>query len=112
VASYPPRHGDVQTTDIRVCYEKLHLPVPNIAMYLTRMTETKPPKALRKGDNYNLTRAARTDLDAKYGIHPTIVQVSKLLTDLPTRSPIWRRRSSSARRLTATTSAPTARASS
>src|SRR5882672_8577338 len=72
-----------KTGDIRGCYEQLHLPMPNIAMYLTRMTNTKPAKALRKGDNYNLTRDARTDLDAKYGIHPTIQAVSKLLADLP-----------------------------
>jgi hypothetical protein len=76
-----------KTTDIRGCYEMLHLPPPNVAMYLIRMTETKPPKALRKGDNYNLTRIARVDLDAKYGVHPTIVQVSKLLTDLPDQVP-------------------------
>jgi len=76
-----------KTGDIRGCYEQLHLPMPNIAMYLTRMTNTKPAKALRKGDNYNLTRDARTDLDAKYGIHPTIQAVSKLLADLPDKVP-------------------------
>lgn len=76
-----------KTTDIRACYEKLHLPVPNISMYLTRMTEASTAKALKKGDNYNLTRAARTDLDAKYGIHQSIIQVSKLLSDLPDKIP-------------------------
>jgi hypothetical protein len=76
-----------KTGDIRGCYEQLHLPLPNIAMYLTRMTESKPPKALRKGDSYNLTRDARTDLDTKYGIHPSIQAVSKLLTDLPDKVP-------------------------
>jgi hypothetical protein len=76
-----------KTTDVRACYEKLHLPVPNIAMYLARMTEASPAKALRKGDNYNLTRAARTDLDAKYGIHQSIIQVSKILADLPDKIP-------------------------
>jgi len=76
-----------KTTDIRACYEKIHLPVPNIAMYLTRMTETKPAKALRKGDNYNLARAARADLDSKYGVHQSIIQVSKLLSDLPAKIP-------------------------
>lgn len=76
-----------RTSDIRGCYEQLHLPVPNVAMYLTRMTETRPAKALRKGDAYNLTRDARTDLDAKYGIHPSIQAVSKLLTDLPEKVP-------------------------
>jgi hypothetical protein len=76
-----------KTTDVRACYKKRHLPVPNIAMYLARMTEASPAKALRKGDNYNLTRAARTDLDAKYGIHQSIIQVSKILADLPDKIP-------------------------
>lgn len=76
-----------KTGDIRGCYEQVHLPVPNVAMYLTRMTETKPPKALRKGDSYNLTREARADLDKKYSIHPSIQAVSKLLTDLPDKVP-------------------------
>lgn len=76
-----------KTGDIRGCYDQLHLPVPNIAMYLARMTETKPPKALRKGDSYNLTRESRADLDKKYGIHPSIQAVSKLLADLPDKVP-------------------------
>jgi hypothetical protein len=76
-----------KTTDIRACYEKLHLPVPNVAMYLTRMTETSPARALRKGDNYNLTRAARADLDGKYGVHQSIIHVSKILADLPNKIP-------------------------
>ena len=75
------------TGDIRRCYEQLHLPVPNIAMYLTRMRETKPPKAMRKGDSYHLTRDARTDLDAKYGIHHSVVTVSRILADLPAQVP-------------------------
>lgn len=82
------RHMNVfSTTDIRDCYDGLHLPVPNVAMYLSRMTETKPPKALREGNNYKLTRAGRTDLDSKYGVHQTFVHVSKLLNDLPGKVP-------------------------
>jgi hypothetical protein len=75
------------TGDIKGCYEQLHLPVPNIAMYLTRMKESKRPKAMRKGDNYHLTRDARTDLDAKHGIHHSVVAVNKILTDLPAQVP-------------------------
>lgn len=71
------------TTDIRGCYDRLHLPSPNIAMYLIRMSETKPPKVLRQGNVYKLARVARIDLDSKYGAHPSFVQVSKLLGDLP-----------------------------
>jgi hypothetical protein len=75
------------TADIRSCFEKLHIPAPNVAMYLTRMTETRPVKALREGNSYKLTRAGRTDLDAKYGLHQSVVQVSKLLTHLPGKVP-------------------------
>ena len=76
-----------KTGDIRACFEKLHLPVPNIAMYLIRMTETKPPKTLRESDTYKLSRAARTDLDAAYGMQQSFAQVSKLLSDLPETVP-------------------------
>lgn len=75
------------TSEIRGCYDKLHIPVPNIAMYLTRMTESKPPKAIREGNSYKLTRAGRSDLDAKYVVHQTFVQVSKLLGELPGKVP-------------------------
>jgi hypothetical protein len=37
-------HRDMDTfstTAIRECYDKLHIPPPNIAMYLTRLTETE-----------------------------------------------------------------------
>src|SRR5262249_17767797 len=67
--------------------ERLHLPVPNIAMYLGRMTQTKPPKALRENDKYKLSRSARTDLDAVYGMHESFIQVSTLLSNLPDKVP-------------------------
>jgi hypothetical protein len=76
-----------KTADIRDCFLRLHIPVPNIAMYLSRMTESKPPRALREGDTYKLARTARTDLDASYGMHRSFVQVSKLLADLPNKVP-------------------------
>jgi hypothetical protein len=36
---------------------------------------------------YTLGRAIRTELDAKYGTHHSVVQVSKLLSDLPGKIP-------------------------
>jgi hypothetical protein len=77
----------VTTTDVRRCFDKLHLPAPNVAMYLTKMTQSKPPKALREGDKYRLSRTGRSDLDAKYGAHDTFIQVSKLLAELPGKVP-------------------------
>lgn len=82
------RSMDVFTTaDMRNCYNQLHLPVPNIAMYLTRMAGAKPPKALRQGDSYKLTRSGRSDLDVKYAHHQTFIQVSRLLDELPGKVP-------------------------
>lgn len=90
VAWYLHRYRDMdsfRTGDIRTCFEGLHLPVPNIAMYLSRMTEGRSPKALRAGDTYRLSRAGRSDLDSAHGLNPSVVQVSKLLSDLPAKLP-------------------------
>jgi hypothetical protein len=56
-------------------------------MYLIRMTEARPPKALREVDSYKLSRTSRSDLDAAYGVHKSFIQISKLLTELPEKVP-------------------------
>jgi hypothetical protein len=72
---------------IRACYEELYLAVPNIAMYLPRFAEAKPPDLVKVKGGYKLERAIRASLDAKYGVHHSVVQVSKLLADLPGKVP-------------------------
>jgi len=72
--------------DIRGCYDKLHIDEPPaLATYLTRMGEAKD--LLKEKGQYKLARSVRSDLDKKYGIHQTVVQVSKLLTDLVGKVP-------------------------
>src|SRR5579883_904623 len=66
-------------SDIRTCFRELHLADPNVAKYLPRMVEYGDVVKVR--DGFKLERAARTALDAKYGVHHSIVQVSKLLAD-------------------------------
>jgi hypothetical protein len=73
--------------DIKACYDKLHLSQINIAMNLNRMADSKPPDLLRERKGFKLARAVRVELDAKYGIHDTVVQVSKLLADLVGKIP-------------------------
>jgi hypothetical protein len=70
---------------IRACFSELHLIDPNVPKYLTRMAEGGD--LVREKGAYKLSRAIRTSLDAKYGIHHTVVQVSKLLADLPGKVP-------------------------
>lgn len=72
---------------IRACFKQLHLASPDVSVYLPRMAATNPPELLKERSRYRLARNVRSDLDKKYGVHQTVVQVSKLLSDLPDRVP-------------------------
>ena len=72
---------------IRACFKQLHLTSPDVSVYLPRMAATKPPELLKERSRYRLARSVRSDLDKKYGVHQSVVQVSKLLSDLPDRVP-------------------------
>jgi hypothetical protein len=71
------------STDIRGCFSRLHMVDPNVAKYLARMVQYKD--LMKVGRAFKLEREIRTALDAKYGVHHSVVQVSKLLTNLPGR---------------------------
>lgn len=66
--------------DVRECFAQLHLTDPNVAKYLPRMVEYGDLLKMRGG--FKLHRTVRGALDAKYGIHHTVVQVSNLLANL------------------------------
>src|SRR5262249_35083349 len=53
--------------------------------YLPRMVEYRDLVKVR--DAYKLERAVRSELDAAYGTHQSVVQVSKLLSDLVGKIP-------------------------
>jgi hypothetical protein len=75
----------IDNAAIRACFSALHLIDPNVSKYLTRMAAGGD--LVREKGGYKLARAIRTTLDAKHGIHHTVVQVSKLLADLPGNVP-------------------------
>jgi hypothetical protein len=76
-----------EPNDIKACYDHLHLSQINIAMNLNRMADAKPPDLLRERKGFKLGRAIRSELDAKYGVHHSVVAVNKILTDLPAQVP-------------------------
>lgn len=82
-------HGDKELfgpIEIRNCYSTLHIDEPPaLATYLTRMADAKD--LLRENGKYKLARNVRSDLDKKYGVHHSVIAVSKLLTDLPLKVP-------------------------
>lgn len=73
--------------DIRSCYDRLHMSQPNVALYLPRMAEYNPPDVMKVKGGYKLERTVRSVLDTRYGIHHSVVQVSKLLSDLVGKVP-------------------------
>lgn len=72
---------------IRNCFKQLHLSAPDASVYLPRMAAAKPADLLKERGRYRLARGIRSELDKKYGIHQSVIHVSKLLSDLPDRIP-------------------------
>lgn len=77
----------IDNAAVRSCYDELHLPDPNVAKYMPRMAEAKPADFVKVKGGYKLQRSIRTALDVKYGVHHSIVTVSKILSNLPTNIP-------------------------
>jgi hypothetical protein len=83
-------HGgvDVLTTGaIRDCYRKLNIVEPNVALYMPRMVSSAPIQLLQVRGGYKLEGNLRRQMDEKYGQHPSVVRVQKLLADLPAKIP-------------------------
>jgi hypothetical protein len=72
---------------IRLCFKELHLVPGDVSKYVLRMATMNNPDLLRERPGFKLTRSIRTQLDAKYGVHHSVVAVSKILTDLPAKVP-------------------------
>jgi len=72
--------------DIRACFNKLHMDEPpSLATYIARLADAKDLIAER--GKYKLARSVRSELDKLYGVHHSVVAVSKILTDLPAKVP-------------------------
>jgi len=77
--------GLFSNNDIRDCYKLLHLLPDQIAKYLGRMVSNGD--LMKERGAFKLGRAVRIQLDAKYGVHQTVAQVDKILTELPAKVP-------------------------
>jgi hypothetical protein len=77
----------VHSNSIIWCYRELHLIPKDVSKYMLRMAETTPPDLIKAKGGYMLARSVRSELNAKYGVHHSVVQVSKLLSELPEKVP-------------------------
>ncbi|MBL8690386.1 MAG: hypothetical protein JNL04_14870 [Rhodospirillaceae bacterium] len=75
----------VDVPQIRACFSDLHIADPSVSKYVSRMVEYG--ELVKAKGGFKLERTARNALDAKYGVHYTVVQVSRLLGDLPGKVP-------------------------
>lgn len=71
--------------EIRNCFREIAAEPPDVTVYLPRMVQKGDLLKSRQG--YKLGGTVRRSMDAKYGAHPTVVAVSKLLADLPAKVP-------------------------
>jgi hypothetical protein len=89
-AWYLHTHRDQEhfgSDNIRALYKELHMVPDDVGKYVMRMSSMNTPDLARERNGFKLTRAVRSQLDAKYSNHPTMQVVSKLLTDLPDKVP-------------------------
>jgi hypothetical protein len=75
------------STTVRGAFEQVGVDPPNVTQYLDRLAKKKPPQLVRVGTGYKLAGTVRRSFDTKLGGNPSVVAVSKLLTDLPSKVP-------------------------
>lgn len=75
------------STTVREAFEKVGVDPPNVTQYLDRLAKKKPPQLVKAGGGYKLAGSVRRSMDTKIGGNPSVVAVSKLLSDLPAKVP-------------------------
>lgn len=71
-------------TNIKDCYDQLHLEKPqNFASLLNSLAERNPKVVLKDSKGFRLEIRVRQELDAKYGTRPASIAIEKALAQLP-----------------------------
>jgi hypothetical protein len=75
-------------SDLKHCYEELHMEEPSsISPFLLSMEKKKPKEIIKKPGGYELEMRIREALGRKYGSRTITVQVTDLLAKLPSSVP-------------------------
>ena len=72
---------------MRSALEQANVDLPNVKQYMDRQTSKKPPQLVKAGAGYRLSASVKRSMDTKIGGNPSVVAVSKLLSDLPSKVP-------------------------
>lgn len=73
---------NIKTGDIRILYEKAHVPIPNISQYLKDLSERKPKILIKSKDGFRLEATVRNRLSLELGEETETILVNSLLGDL------------------------------
>jgi hypothetical protein len=76
-----------KVSDMRTAFRQAGVDPPNVSQYLDRLTKKRPPQLIKSGPGFRLAGTVRRAMDKKIGGNPSVVVVSKLLSDLPTKVP-------------------------
>lgn len=74
-------------SDIRTAFNSVGVEPPNVSQYLDRLTKKKPPQLRKTSGGFKLVASVRRSMDQKIGKNPSVIAVSKLLSDLPSKVP-------------------------
>jgi hypothetical protein len=73
---------------ILACYDELNLPRPSsIGPYLKQLADNKAPSLLKDKAGYRLAATIRAKMEAQYGEQQRVVQMTRLLSELPIKVP-------------------------
>lgn len=75
------------SSSMRTAFQQVGVDPPNVAQYLSRLAKKKPPQIVKVSGGYKLAGTVRRLYDTKIGSNPSVVAVSKLLSDLPSKVP-------------------------
>ncbi|MGF1474688.1 MAG: hypothetical protein ACFB6S_03905 [Geminicoccaceae bacterium] len=74
-------------SEMRTAFRQAGVEPPNVSQYLDRLANKKPPKVVKAGGGFRLAGTVRREMDKTIGKNPSVVAVSKLLSDLPSKVP-------------------------
>lgn len=72
---------------MRQCFKDVGVDPPDMSVYLPRLAAKKPPQLIKEKGAYKLAAAVRRKLDMRLGGDPTVIAVTKALSDLPGQVP-------------------------
>lgn len=77
----------ISAPGIRNAFVQVGVKPPDVSKYLKRQADKKTPQLIRVNGGFKIAGAVKRSLDSQIGHNPSVVAVSKLLSELPAKVP-------------------------